>query len=82
MSIISDEKQVDKLKLNKPVDIKDIKIYYKESMGTSFTFQNVDQSIRDSITNAAANFKEMGLQVENANTLDLRDSPVSFLYRI
>lgn len=63
-----------KLKLDEPIQTKDIKIYYRENTSDSISFIPVDAEIQHSMKRALEHFKSNGLFVERANSIDLTDS--------
>lgn len=72
--LMVDEKYHSKLRLDQPLNTKDIKIYYLESAGYSFATWSVDDSIQKKILEAVSHFKANGLVVERPNFGDMTET--------
>lgn len=72
--LLSEEKYVEKLKMDQPILTTDIKVYYMETMGSTIATSPVDKSIQDLILTAASHFKSNGVTVERPDLGDFTET--------
>ncbi|KAG5681223.1 hypothetical protein PVAND_010677 [Polypedilum vanderplanki] len=63
MKVLVEDEYVDKLKLDKPVDLKKLKVYYQENDGGGFLVSPVDKDLQQALTKVVNYFKN-SLKVE------------------
>lgn len=82
--LMADEAFHSQLRLDEPLYTTDIKIYYLESAGFSFSLCNVDSLIQRKILEAVSHFKSNGVHVErtdfDCNMLDTLEISICTLF--